>query len=219
MNSSWFDMSDSDEIIEKEILINNTHSNIAESCKNNDNISQLSLNEILNIKYNELSESNLLKYQTYVSFQLKKHVTLCKTINDYFDTDTYLCNLEWLLETSKYLAKNKGLKIISHKNMGHIKRNSYEFCENGNACVNNKLGKCKKKHFVYNYVCADIEDIIKYLKNNTHSSAIKKDIYMNELYTTLNTINYVFNHMYDEMAHLNKHYGLQPNISRKIIFK
>lgn len=208
MSNLWFDISQPEEDIEKEILNSEIHENIL-----NDN--EMSIDNIMKINYRDLNESNILKYQTTVSIYLKKCIAKCKMSNDEIDVNSYIQKLEWLYETSDFLAKSQNLKNIQHKKISidkQIMRNSYEFCDYGNLCTNNKMGKCKKKHFVYNYICSDIEETIKYLKN-------EQNICIDELYRTINTINYVFNHMHNEISSIHSHDFIKPSVICKVNYK
>jgi hypothetical protein len=214
MDDSWYDIQD--ELMEtpqykkKEVIegygsgifnvLGNNMSNSFISTKpvvNKDtHVSAISIEDILLLNYcdNKISELELLKYQCYVSGQLKKYTALCKEKLSEFNFALHFSKLEWLLKSSCHLAKNRNQKDIKlKKKVGKIQRNSYEFCGNGYKCNNTKMGKCHQKHFVYNYVGSDIHELLKYLQTNKNECDIK------EVYVTINTINFVFNHMYDEL--------------------
>lgn len=165
---------------------------------------QLSLGEILTIDVSKggLSEIELLKHQTYVTGQLKKYVGSCIDNSSNFDVEQHLPKLEWLAKSCLYLAKKRLQKDIKFKKkLDHIQRNSYEFCEYGPKCPNSN-GKCKKKHIVYNYAYCDISELIRHLTTNLANTAntTNLSIKIKDIFTSINTINYVFNHMYDELA-------------------
>lgn len=209
IEDSWCDIQD-DLIIsslpkQKELLessgsigLHKTNSKILVSkssdfLSNGSNDPQLSIGEILSIDYvgQNLSEIDILKNQCYVASQLKKYTMSCKDNSEQFDVSTHLPKLEWLLQTSTYLAKKRNQRDIRlKKRQNIIQRNSYEFCNNNFKCLNTK---CHQKHFVYNYVNNDISELIKYLQISKNESDTK------EIYVTINTINFVFNHMYDEL--------------------
>ena len=171
-------------------------------------INQLSLSEILSLEYldGQLTELELLKHQTYVSGQLKKYASTCKDNFDEFDYVLHLPKLEWLLKTSLYLSKKRHQKDIKlkRKNNG-IQRNSYEFCNYGYKCNSYQNNKCFQKHFVYNFVNSDICELIKYLTQ----SNLKENKNTKEIYITINTINFVFNHMYDELVNFQNAHSSQ----------
>jgi len=162
----------------------------------------ISIGEILAIEYDKikLSELELLKYQTYVASQVKKYVlTFIENPNLCIDMSLHLSKLEWLLKTSNYLSKKRNLKEIQSRKKGinGIQRNSYEFCEYNYKCTYNKTGKCTKKHFVHNYVNSEVFEMIKYLSNDKI-----KDKNPKEIYTSINTISYILNHMREELSNV-----------------
>ena len=198
-DNSW--CADSDEIcepIKKEMfvgssLIDSIGIGIGDK-KNNEE--QLSIAEILLLDYKQLTELKLLKYQTYIISQLKKYINQCKEESKNFDIKLHGNKLNWLLETTEHLAKIRkqhDVKIKKRYSDNCIQRNSYEFC-NDFKCNYNKMGKCAKKHFVYNYVKCDINELMNYLTRTNDNKDIK------EISITINTINYVFNHMHDELT-------------------
>lgn len=215
LNSSWSDMKDDLEISivpkKKQLLESsgsfNMGSSLGKNTKlsmstssdfllNNKNPNQLSIGEILSIDYvgGELEEIDILKNQCYVLSQLKKYVMSCRDKLENFDVQLHLPKLVWLLETSKYLSKKRNLKDIKIKKRHEgLQRNSYEFCNSNYKCSNLR---CRQKHFVYNYVNNDISELIKYLEDSTNIHNVK------EIYVTINTINFVFNHMHDELFNL-----------------
>jgi len=201
--NSWNAVQDEicNESIKKEFLVSSSlMDSIGLTDKPKHEEEQLSIAEILLLDYKKLTELKILKYQTYVISQLKKYVTQCKNESKNFDIHLHQNKLEWLMETSDYLSKlrkQKEVRIDKKHNKKHcdgtsIQRNSYEFC-NDFKCSYSKMSRCPKKHFVYNYVKCDIGELINYL-----ISSEKQDIL--EISITINTINYVFNHMHDELA-------------------
>lgn len=166
------------------------------SCDGNN----LSVDEIIQINYISLSELCLLKRQSYVILQLKKYITSCKHEKIKFNKFMHIEKLKWLLNTTIFLSdKRKLTKIKSKKHIAtnSLKRNSYEFCEKNSLCQYHNDNKCKKKHFVYNFIVCDIEELINYVEN-TNSASI------DEIYISINTISYVINHMKDELYHVTK---------------
>lgn len=159
---------------------------------------QLSIGEILELDCQKISEIKLLKYQTYVIQQLKKHTNQCKEEEKTFDIKMHINKLNWLLQTTTTLARNRNQRDVKLKKKdfsskyNNIQRNSYEFCNNY-RCDFNKSGKCNRKHLVYNYLKYDINELIQYLLSNDEKC-------IKEISITVNTINYVLNHMYDELT-------------------
>ncbi len=161
-------------------------------------IHQLSLSEILelNVESGEISEINILKNQAYIANQLKKYVSECSRSSKPFDNSLHLQKLKWLETSSSYMSAQRQQREIKPKKKHTMYRGSYEFCDNGHLCENNNNNKCNKKHFVYNLVNCDINELIRYL---THENAPA----INEIFTSINTITFVFNHMRDEIESSN----------------
>jgi hypothetical protein len=160
----------------------------------------LSVDEIVQLDYTTLTELSLLKHQSYIILQLKKYVTSCKNEKIKFNTIMHIEKLKWLLKTTCFLSEYRKLtKIKSKKHATNksLKRNSYEFCEKNSLCQYHIDNKCKKKHFVYNFIVCDIEELVNYIENNDMVS-------IDEIYVSVNTISYVINHMKDELYHLSK---------------
>jgi hypothetical protein len=162
----------------------------------------LSIDEIMKLNYEQISELCLVKHQSYVTLQLKKYVSNCKNEKKQFNVQLHIEKIKWLLKTITFLSNKHKLheiKIKKNTDKTHpitIKRNSYAFCENNSLCVYHKNLKCKKKHFVYNYTKCDIEELINYIENSVNIS-------IEEICTSINTISYVINHMKDELYHVN----------------
>lgn len=157
---------------------------------------QLTIDEILQLDYIGLSELTILKNQSYVTSQLKKYITSCKNEKINFNSFMHMNKLKWLLKTTTFLADKRKLTKIKSKKTQHdtLKRNSYDFCEKNKSCTLHIINKCKKKHFVYNYVQSDVEELINYIENYNTS--------INEIYVSITTISYVINHMKDELTNL-----------------
>lgn len=167
---------------------------------NLNNEQNLSVDEIIEINYKNISELSLLKNQSYVILQLKKYITSCKNEKIQFNKIMHTDKLKWLLHSILFLSDKHQLpKIIPNKkpNAKFLKRNSYEFCEKNNLCQYHITNKCKKKHFVYNFIACDIEELINYLEITNLPS-------IDEIYISINTVSYVLNHMKDEIYHLTK---------------
>lgn len=54
-------------------------------------------------------------------------------------------------------------------------------------------------HYVHNKIVSDIDNLLEYLKKNSHSEQ-NKVIIETELKKGLETINYVINHMFQELS-------------------
>jgi hypothetical protein len=209
INNSWCNLSDElselpkeKEILEGTSIVDSFGLGINKNLNSDDQI--MSIGEILAIEYDELklSEFELLKYQTYIASQLKKYIMSCiGSSNDIADILIHLPKFVWLLNTSAYLSKKRNLREVKSKKRDtyEIQRNSYEFCEYDYKCLYNKTGKCTKKHFVHNYVNSEISEIIRYLTNDKIQNKNMK-----EIYTSINTISYILNHMKEELENLDQ---------------
>lgn len=131
--------------------------------------------------------------------------------------------IKWLLASLKYLCESmfelsgRNLQPITvypitvypitydstpQKQSRMISRTSYKFCEYGHLCKFNydKDLKCYAQHFVYNMVHHDIVEITNYLMRINLKESETIDV--NEIKTSINTITFVINHMYDELTQL-----------------
>ena len=169
-----------------------------ETSTNNDNIADeiTIVDNIMALNISELAELDILNYQKYISGKIKKHILCCINKTHFFDSNVYIKKLEWLSNTSHILSVLHGFREIIHskKNNNGIPRNSYKFCTHGAKCIfKYQKKKCRNQHFVYNNVKSDIDAVIEYIKEK------KEDPDLTEISTSLNTIAFVFNHMYDEI--------------------
>lgn len=103
------------------------------------------------------------------------------------------------LPADKVLSKiNDTIKLQNNKHTASgIVRNSYKFCEYGYSCKYNYSfrDKCYSQHYVYDFVVQDIYYLLQYINH-----PIELDF--GEIKTTINTIAYVINHMFDELTQL-----------------
>lgn len=136
---------------------------------------------------------------------LEKCIDLIKDIRyNIFDRYKHSIFYEWINKRLllvknmlEILAKNNNQNIKNNKkNNNNILRNSYKFCKHTHNCkfYYNKKSKCYSQHFVYNLVHSDIVNTINYINN--------QDININEVKISINTINYVLTHMYDELNNI-----------------
>lgn len=150
---------------------------------------------------NETQDITLFEYQISVINFLKTNAPkLCdpNALTNFND------KLEWILKCSKFLAKKTNLNLILHKNTSfdtqNIPRSSYKFCNYNYQCEYNynikKHSGCYAQHYVHNLVYADLLSL-KLILNKYENSINEKLI--NETQTTLNTISFVINHMYEEL--------------------
>jgi len=150
-----------------------------------------------------MTDIEILEKTTLIAKNLK--FQLVKKYEDNNET----C-VKWLLEYLDILKD--GMTELSIRNsQNHINtkneskkkgimRNSYKFCEYGCLCkFNYEQGyRCYSQHYVYGLVCQDILGITDYIKNNV--------IDVNEIKTSINTITYVINHMFEELSYLKSNY-------------
>lgn len=177
--------------------------------KNDEQKTHASYDVILELDVGELNEINILLHQKtiihYIREALKKNESILNNID----------KLMWLSETTELLANRRKLNIIikddrkkvngGNKNVSgksrntsseisqNITRSSYKFCEKGYECKNQ--AKCLSKHFVYNYLLYDINNLIEYIELNKDGTYNTK-----EIVTSIGVISYVINHMYDELS-------------------
>jgi hypothetical protein len=163
--------------------------------------SKKNIDDIMVQNYDTLKRRSiveLLLYQTilceYIKINIKK-----KSLDDTINKITMLQSI------SKILCDKNNLKIIKHKPLdfynGSIPRSSYNFCDNNYKCeyYYKKIKKsgCNQQHYVHNLIFVDIESlklfIIKYGNDMQENLKI-----FNEITTSLNTISFVIDHMFQE---------------------
>jgi len=98
-------------------------------------------------------------------------------------------------------------KQINKQTKKFIMRTSYKFCEFGHNCKfnYNLKEKCYAQHYVFNYVSQDISSVIDFIITDYDTITLRPIDDNNELIeikTSINTITYVINHMYDELLQL-----------------
>lgn len=151
------------------------------------------IDNIMTIRFKNLSDLKLLEYQNLIIGQLRKS----------FDDNSAIKKIDWLINSSKYLSNKINLPMIQHKdNMTNISRSSYKFCEMNHNCefnYNPKKNGCYSQHFVHNLIHADLHSLKNYIQNN------KDNKQLNEIQKSINTISYVINHMYDELQFSGSH--------------
>ena len=108
-----------------------------------------------------------------------------------------------------------------------IGRNSYKFCDFGHSCSFNysleDRRDCYSQHFVYPLILSDIQNLIDHILMDDGS--YNSNVQTKEVITSINTITYVINHMYNELADLKKNnqigysYYMERKLSLKCIIK
>lgn len=171
------------------------------------------IDKILELDYKKMGDVTLLQYEAYLSSQLRSMSREYDKKEDIVLDPIIVPILEWIKEVSGYLSSRLNLEDIklTHDNNG-ISRSSYNFCSHSYECqynYNNTGNKgCYLQHYVHNFVSADIDEILRYL-NNRDSYDFK------EIKTSLNTLSYVVNHMYEELSHVEYFNNGKSNLMHK----
>lgn len=154
-----------DKILTAHIQLNDNKSkskkDIKEPKENSEktNSKNLSLNDIVNLDYKNITFPKLVDYQTTIAKYLKNHLKQTIDTNTEIELESYIKKIEWLLNTSKYSSDllkqndvsnddtvfNKNgipdnLNKINSKNL--IPRSSYKFCKYNHDCK--YIVKCHK---------------------------------------------------------------------------
>lgn len=98
-------------------------------------------------------------------------------------------------------------KQINKQSKKFIMRTSYKFCEFGHNCKfnYNSKEKCYAQHYVFNYVAQDIASVVDFIITDYDTVTLRSiddNNVLIEIKTSINTITYVINHMYDELLQL-----------------
>jgi len=121
--------------------------------------------------------------------------------------------LSWLLESSKHII-GKTSTFIQLFKTDKIYRSSYKFCNKKDECDAlyshiTKPGtcshaKCNGDHYVHNKLVSDLTCLIDVLDER------KDESISNDLRICLDTVNFVINHMYQELNNFSIYYSKQP---------
>ena len=160
-----------------------------------------------------LSDSSLQilsKQNTVASYLLKLFRT---SKSEDISFQKFKLGLTWILETSKYLTSKTNLFIQSFKT-DKIYRSSYTFCNKKDECEalycnviktnTNRNPRCNGDHYVHNKLISDLTCLITILET-------KEDSISNDLRVCLDTVNFVINHMYQELNTFAIYHSKQPN--------
>ena len=154
-------------------------------------------NNYNNNNYNLKNDLELLEDLEIISNHLVKY--FLENIN--INLNYLLDKLELLKNITHYLMIKLKQKEIILINQKPLQRSSYKFCNYKNNCKakynKNKNGKCKNDHFSYNKLFFDLSNLSNFLNNNIDISKFHK-----EIIKCLNTINFVYKHMRDELKSL-----------------
>jgi hypothetical protein len=175
------------------LLINNS---VYETKKASEKI-EINTEEILKLKYNNYNPLEILSLQIKIISYLLNYYKICKLD----DINIYIKYLSWIYETSEFLCNS--IKQPVNKNKTNLlMRSSYKFCNKKCDCqsqygflFNKKSRNCINDHYIHNKIVSDIDNLLNYIKNSNNNSTL--DI---ELRKGLETLNYVINHMYQELS-------------------
>lgn len=149
-------------------------------------------------KYNALQ---IIEFQLKIINYLLKHFK----VNRLQSIDDYEPYLTWISKTSEALAVSIK-QPINRTKYNTLMRSSYKFCNKKSDCQSHygflfqkKTKCCMNDHYVHNKIVSDIDNLLEYLKKNSHSEQ-NKVIIETELKKGLETINYVINHMFQELS-------------------
>jgi hypothetical protein len=176
-----------------------------------------------------MNDLEVLKYQKNISDFLRNYVhyyikRLDKS-NVSFDTELFIKYLDWLESSSKHLSQKLQMPNIKHNARAEnvIPRSSYKFCDYGSECdYNYGVGKFKSKgciaqHYVHNVVHADINILKLYISKMEEGSNL-----YSEILKSMNTISFVFSHMYNELScicYYDKENGHKLHKERRLLCK
>jgi len=190
----------------------------------NDNILTEKINKI--IDHIDIEEVKLLNISILDDiFLLEKASMIAKNLKFQFNKRCHeeenkfmtwiVTSLLWLKKVMHELAKRNKQNMISCTNSidkqikkpKYISRTSYKFCEFGCNCKFNYNIKdtCYAQHYVYNSVSHDISNIIDFIVEDYDTITLRHIYDSNDLIeikTSINTVTYVVNHMYDELTQL-----------------
>jgi hypothetical protein len=225
--NSWADLVNNEmgnSIVEKQM------SSIIENEEDEDEDEQkrdihLNVGEIMALDITQLTETQIMQYQNYITSQLRKYFKQCLDKDENIDYELHLPRIHWIGEVSKYFSNKYNLKCTFHRvkmtvDSKSIPRSSYKFCEYGSECTynynSNTKEKCHSQHFVHNLIYADIISLYQYL---LIGQTTNKKLDMIDVLKSMNTISFVINHMYEEMSLLslynpNKTMQLNKNIKK-----
>jgi hypothetical protein len=179
--------------INKNLLINNSVNEIKKASEK----IEINTEDILKLKYNNNNPLEILSLQIKIISYLLNYYKICKLD----DINIYIKYLSWIYETSEYLC-NLISQPVNKNKTNLLMRSSYKFCNKKCDCqsqygflFNKKPRNCINDHYVHNKIVSDIDNLLNYIKNSNNNSTL--DI---ELRKGLETLNYVINHMYQELS-------------------
>jgi len=180
--------------INKDHIINNPLNEIK---KSSDKI-EINTEEIIKLNYNNNNNPlEIISLQIKIISYLLNYYKMCKLD----DISIYIKYISWIYETSEYLCNSINQPVNKNKT-NLLMRSSYKFCNKKCDCqsqygflFNKKSRNCINDHYVHNKIVSDIDNLLNYINNSNNNLTL--DI---ELRKGLETLNYVINHMYQELS-------------------
>lgn len=198
---SWADLIEEDikENVSNKLINSPTNLNTAT------NKNEINLDDIPKINIVDTEILKIMDYEIKTISYLKS-IIKNNQIENKFDYDMFLNKLNWIHSVEEFYMKKFDLPVVSHFNKSDkhlLPRSSYKFCEYNFECgfhygKNKKKKGCYAQHYVHNYLCADIKEIINYIESIKTKNELPN---FSELLKCVNTLNYVINHMKDELEH------------------
>lgn len=179
------------------------------------------------------NDLELMNNQNCIALLLRKQIMNTSEFN-ITEFNNILARLKWLYATSMYFCEVLGLEKIELKEKKNeivtvIPRSSYNFCNN-RLCIQDRYYKkldnprktinCKFAHFPHNKVSNDIYALIKYIEKYVTtgvseskgcSSEELPPINLKEISTSIVTIAFTINHMYNELSILSAKFPREIN--------
>ena len=174
-------------------------------------VTHIEFDKIKEMDIKAAEDISILEAQVCVSNMLRKDFKLASDKIEYNDI---VSKIDWLLDSSNVLAERVNLVLFKHPNGANekkecckmsIPRSSYKFCNYNYECEFNynikKHGGCYAQHYVHNMIWADLLALKEFIVRNKETSFTNEKNII-ELKKSMNTISYVYNHMFDEINHV-----------------
>jgi hypothetical protein len=172
--------------------LNNTKNNIEIKTKKN----EINIEDIIKLNYKTSTPLDIINMQIKIIAYLLNYYKIYKLD----EINIYVKYLSWISKTSEHLC-NLIKQPINKNKSNMLMRSSYKFCNKKCDCqsqygflFNKKSRCCINDHYVHNKVISDIDNLLNLINNNNNNNLEL------ELRKGLETINYVINHMYQELS-------------------
>ena len=191
-------------------ITNKNQDELVGTCINDEiEIQKKYIDDNMNDSYKKNNPLEIIEFQIKITSYLLKLFKIVR-LQDFCEYEPYLL---WLMQSSEYLALSIKQNISKSKS-NTLMRSSYKFCNKKCDCqthygflFHKKTRCCINDHYVHHKIVSDIDNLIEYLKKNINTNS-NKVVVETELKKGLETLNYVINHMYQElssfMLYLNK---------------